>query len=220
MKTCKPTKRLGVLTPLMLGISLLVILVIGVACETADSIGANSNVPAQSSNTSSNLIVADNSADDAVSMIDEQAPDFMGIDVVTGDPISLAQYRGSVVLLSLVNYGCNVRQSELVSEQLVMIRGLVEQGMDFQPLSVFCGCCPEDVLRDFALENGLNWPWMLDTEYVVVDQYIDYLLQYGYPTMIFIDQDQTIKGITGFLDETTLSDKISEMSPQNTASDS
>jgi len=213
MKRIKLTRPPNIITISLLGVSLLTILVSGVACQQADSSEATNIAAAQPASNPSSLMLADEALNDGISLSNEDAPDFSGVDVVTGEPISLSQFRGSTVLLNLVNYGCNVRQSELVSEQLLIIKDLVEQGIDFQPLSVFCGCCPEDVLRDFALENNLDWPWMLDTEYSVVDQYVDYLVQYGYPTLILIDQNQTIIDITGFVDEVTLSARLTEISP-------
>ena len=35
------------------------------------------------------------------------APDFTATDVVTGQTVTLAQFKGKTVLLNFVNYGCN-----------------------------------------------------------------------------------------------------------------
>jgi len=140
------------------------------------------------------------------------APNFTGVDVVTNETISLAQFKGTIVLLNFVNYGCSASVNQVVSAQLLAIKELREQRDDFIPLSVFCGCCPEYTLRDFAEENDLKWPWVLDTENSIVPKYIDYLREYGYPTLIFIDKDQKIREVTGYSDVSTLSVRIDEMS--------
>ena len=138
------------------------------------------------------------------------APDFTGVDVVTSETISLNQFKGSVVLLNFVNYGCSSSLNQIVSAQLLAIRDLREQRDDFVPISVFCGCCPPDVLREFALQNGLTWPWILDTGNSIVRQYGDYLREYGYPTLIFIDEEQQITEVTSYCDISTLGVKIDE----------
>lgn len=136
------------------------------------------------------------------------APDFTGVDVVTNETISLTQFKGSVILLNFVNYGCSSSLNQIVSAQLLAIRDLSKQRDDFVPISVFCGCCPPDVLREFALQNGLSWPWILDTNNSILPQYADYLREYGYPTLIFIDEDQHIREVTGYCDVSTLGIKI------------
>ena len=140
------------------------------------------------------------------------APDFTAIDVVTGETISLGQFNGSVVLLNFVNYGCNPSTNEIVGAQLLAIRELREQRDDFVPISVFCGCCPIDVLRDFAKQNKLIWPWILDTDYSIVRKYTRHLRKYGYPTLIFIDKEQHIREVSGYCDVSTLAVKIDQTS--------
>jgi len=142
------------------------------------------------------------------------APDFTGVDVVTNKTISLSQFKGAIILLSLVNYGCDQSTNRVVSAQLLAIKELTKQRSDFVPLSVFCGCCPLDVLRRFAIENALSWPWLLDTGNAIVRQYASYLRKYGYPTLIFIDKDQYIRGVTGYSDVSTLSAKIDQLLPK------
>lgn len=159
---------------------------------------------------------ADTSDDDLTVTLQPNVPafDFTARDVLTGQPVSLSQFEGSTVLLNLVNYGCNPAQSELVSKQLLAIRNLVDQGEDFVPVSVFCGCCPEEVLKSFAEENNLAWPWVLDSDYAIVNQYVDYLTRYGYPTLIIIDKGQIIREVTGYLNTAQLNAKLNEISLQ------
>jgi len=124
------------------------------------------------------------------------APDFTAVDVVTSETISLSQFSGSTILLNFVNLGCSSSLSQIVSAQLLAIKELREQRDDFIPISVFCGCCSPDVLR----ENS------------IVAKYTRYLREYGYPTLVFIDKDQNITEVTGYVDISTLSLKIDEMS--------
>jgi len=140
------------------------------------------------------------------------APDFTAIDVVTSETISLGQFSGSTVLLNFVNLGCSSSLSQIVSAQLLAFKELREQRNDFIPISVFCGCCSPDVLREFAEQNDLTWPWILDTDNSIVAKYTRYLREYGYPTLVFIDKDQNIREVTGYIDISTLSLKIDEIS--------
>lgn len=142
------------------------------------------------------------------------APDFTAKDVVTGESITLSQYIGSRVLLNFVNYGCDPTTNKIVGEQLLAIRELREQNTDFIPVSVFCGCCPEEVLRDFAEQNELTWPWILDSDNTIVQLYRNYLRKYGYPTLIFIDDAQNIREVTGYSNVSELEEKINGMATQ------
>jgi len=139
------------------------------------------------------------------------APDFTSVDVVTNQKITLSQFKGSVVLLNFVNYGCDPSLNNVVSKQLLAIRELQSQRGDFVPVSVFCGCCPPEVLRDFARQNNLTWPWILDTDYSIVRNYVSHLRKYGYPTLIFIDQEQNIREVAGYSDLPVLSDKLDQI---------
>jgi hypothetical protein len=111
-----------------------------------------------------------------------------------------------------VNYGCSSSLNQIVSAQLLAIRDFSQQRDNFIPLSVFCGCCRPDVLRKFAEQNDLTWPWILDTDNSIVRHYTGYLREYGYPTLIFIDEEQQITEITGYCDISTLSVKIDQIS--------
>jgi hypothetical protein len=139
------------------------------------------------------------------------APNFSSTDVVTGELISLDRLKGNIVLLNFVNYGCNPNVNQIVSEQLLAIKILKEQRGDFIPVSVFCGCCPVNTLRDFATENGLSWPWILDSDYSIIQEYHDYVRIYGYPTLVFINKNQYIEYFSGYNDVSSLSVKIDGM---------
>lgn len=139
------------------------------------------------------------------------APDFTAVDVVTGKTISLKQYSGSAILLNFVNYGCNPSTNQIVGAQLLAIKQLQSQRTDFMPISVFCGCCPPDVLRQFAKDNNLNWPWILDSDYSIAAKYASSLQRFGYPTLIFIDKNQAITEVTGYTNLSTLTEKINKI---------
>ncbi|MFC2066076.1 peroxiredoxin family protein [Chloroflexota bacterium] len=139
------------------------------------------------------------------------APDFTSVDVVTNQEITLSSFKGSMVLLNFVNYGCDPSLNNVVSKQLLAIKELKSQRSDFMPVSVFCGCCTPEVLRDFAEQNDLTWPWILDTDYSIVRNYASYLRKYGYPTLIFIDQEQNIREVAGYSDLSALSSKLDQI---------
>jgi hypothetical protein len=143
------------------------------------------------------------------------APDLTSLDVVTNQNITLSSFKGSVVLLNFVNYGCDTSLNKVVSEQLLTIRELKNQRGDFISVSVFCGCCPEEILRDFAEQNSFIWPWILDSDYSIVNDYANYLRGYGYPTLIFIDQEQYIWEVAGYSDLSTLSTKLDQLTGIN-----
>lgn len=151
------------------------------------------------------------SSNNTNAVIKATAPDFTGIDVVTNQPITLSQFKGSVVLLNFVNYGCSPQVNDVVSKQLLVIKQLKEQRADFVPLSVFCGCCPPEVLRNFARQNNLAWPWILDSDNSIVRKYVSYLKNYGYPTLILIDREQNIRMVSGYSDVSALSNKIDQI---------
>jgi peroxiredoxin len=148
------------------------------------------------------------------------APDFSGVDVVTGQSVSLQQFKGKTVMLNLVNYGCSPQINTAVNTQLVAIRELSQQRDDFVPVSVFCGCCSPETLRKFAKDNDLNWPWLLDTSNTIVPKYSGYLAQFGYPTLIFIDKGQIITDASGALTLAELGarlDRIAAGGPSNSS---
>ena len=184
--------RIALVLPLLIVVS-----VVLAACGSASSVDIDDTVDIGDTLTTQDLT---------------PAADFSAVDVVTGESIMLSQFTGSVVLLNLVSYGCNPSQGELVSKQLLAIRDLVEQGVDFVPLSVFCSCCLVDVLRDFAQQNDLDWPWILDSDYSIASKYGQYLAQFGYPTLVFIDRGQTIRDVAGYLDAATLRTRIDQVS--------
>jgi hypothetical protein len=156
------------------------------------------------------VVVESDSFDSAASSV--AAPDFTAVDVVTGETITLSQFSSSTILLNFVNYGCNPSTNKIVSAQLLAIKELREQRDDFIPVSVFCGCCPVDVLRDFANENELTWPWILDSDYSIVQDYARHLRKYGYPTLIFIDKEQQIQEVSRYCDVSELAGKIDQIS--------
>ena len=141
-----------------------------------------------------------------------QAPDFTAEDVVTGEKVSLSQFKGKMVLLNFVNYGCSTQVNKDVSAQLLAIRQLAAQRNDFVPVSVFCGCCPEDTLKQFAQSNNLKWPWLLDADNSIVEEYSNYVGQYGYPTLVFVDKDQVIRDFAGSVSAADVASRLDNTS--------
>jgi hypothetical protein len=139
------------------------------------------------------------------------AIDFAGVDVVTGKTISLKSYRGKAILLNFVNYGCNPSVNDVVSKQLLTIKKLKDQGIDFVPVSVFCGCCPPDVLKQFAKDNNLNWPWILDSNNSIVAKYGNYVQRYGYPALVYINAQFSISETGGSVAQSALADKLNNL---------
>ncbi len=159
------------------------------------------------------VVEADNpGAGNATAAAKSTAPDFTGVDVVTNQKITLSQFKGSVVLLNFVNYGCDPSLNNIVSKQLLAIKELKNQRSNFIPVSVFCGCCPPETLRNFAVQNNLSWPWVLDTDNSIVRKYVSYLRTYGYPTLIYVDQDQFIREVSGYANLATLTSKLDGVS--------
>ena len=91
------------------------------------------------------------------------------------------------------------------------IKSLVKQRDDFNTISVFCGCCPVNTLRDFAIENELSWPWILDSDNSIIKKYTNYVREYGYPTLVFINKDQYIFEYGGYYDTSALTTTIDKM---------
>jgi len=145
------------------------------------------------------------------SLVNINATDFNAVDVVTGKGVSLKQFAGSPILLNFVNYGCSPSINNIVSAQLLAIKQLKAQRSDFTPVSVFCGCCPPDVLRQFAKQNNFDWPWILDTDYSIAAKYGNYLKKYSYPTLVFIDKGMVIREYSGAIDISTLTQKIDSL---------
>lgn len=139
------------------------------------------------------------------------APDFSGIDVVTNKKITLSDFKGQAILLNFVNYGCDPSVNQKVGSELLLIRDLKAKRTDFAPVSVFCGCCPPDVLRSFAQQNNLSWPWILDSDNSIVAKYGNYLRKFGYPTLIFIDKDGKIQETAGYSDAAKLNSSLDNL---------
>jgi peroxiredoxin len=136
------------------------------------------------------------------------APDFTAGDVVTGKQVTLSSYAGKMVILNFENYGCSQATNDQVSSQLLIIQQIYKQRSDVMPVSVFCGCCPPDVLRKFATDNGLDWPWILDTGGSIVAKYSSFNGSITYPTLFLIDKAQQVREVTGFTDLAALNQKL------------
>jgi len=139
------------------------------------------------------------------------APNFTGVDVVTGQTVLLQQFAGKVVLLNFVNYGCSPQLNDVVSAQLMAIKKLSQQRSDFVPFSVFCGCCPANVLKQFAKDNNFNWPWILDSSNSILAKYNKQFSQFGYPTLVVIDRNGKISDVSGATNLTDMGQKLDKI---------
>jgi peroxiredoxin len=139
------------------------------------------------------------------------APNFTGVDVLTAKNVSLVDYQGSVVLLNFVNSGMTQGASNIVAKQVEAIQELRSERTDFVSISVVtCGCFTPDELRDWANENSFDWTWIIDTQLVRNAGYQRYVAEYGYPALVVIGPDQSLRQVSGYADVSTLSGMIDD----------
>ncbi len=60
------------------------------------------------------------------------APDFSATELISGQKLSLSQYKGKVVLLNFVNYGCDPRLNGIVDKQFQAIKQLASEKTSFR----------------------------------------------------------------------------------------
>ena len=92
----------------------------------------------------------------------------------------------------------------------MVIRDLEKNRGDFIPISISCGCCSPAELQEFATGNGLTWPWIIDADDAIIHKYTNYLTEYGFPTLVFVNKKQYITEVTGYCDFFKLNEKIDE----------
>jgi hypothetical protein len=139
------------------------------------------------------------------------APDFQAVDAVTGQAYKLSQFAGKMVVLNIVNYGCNPATNQIVEKQVRALKQLQSERNDFVPVSVFCGCCTVESIRSLAQQEHLSWPLILDDRYEITGEYVDSVNTYGYPALIFINQAQFTVANSGYLDQTDLAKQLDSM---------
>ncbi len=124
------------------------------------------------------------------------APDFTLQDL-EGNPRSLSEFRGKVVMLNFWASWCGFCQSEIPHMNTVYAE-YADQG--FEIVAVSLNEDPEH-LREFAAENGMEFVILADTEGVVM---VPYQIQ-SIPVSYFLDGEGVVQAIySGAIQEETL----------------
>ncbi len=88
-----------------------------------------------------------------------RAPEFRAVDLASGDTVSLADYRGQVVLLNIWATWCEPCRVEMPSIERLH-RAYQDRGLRI--LAVSIDEAGPDVVRDFQRELGLTFPILHD----------------------------------------------------------
>jgi cytochrome c biogenesis protein CcmG, thiol:disulfide interchange protein DsbE len=91
--------------------------------------------------------------------IGSSAPDFHAVDLRTGRPVRLADYRGKVVLLNIWATWCQPCRVEMPAMQRLWGRF---QGTDFRILAVSVDTDDSSAVRKFARDLGLTFDILHD----------------------------------------------------------
>jgi cytochrome c biogenesis protein CcmG/thiol:disulfide interchange protein DsbE len=115
-----------------------------------------------------------------------RAPSFTAADLFTGQPVSLDQFRGKVVILNFWASWCAECRHE--HENLLRLKNAFGANPDFVMLGVVYQDQPEDARR-FLRQLGSNYPHLLDLKGEIG---IDYGV-YGVPETFLIDRGGVIR---------------------------
>jgi peroxiredoxin len=118
------------------------------------------------------------------------APDFTGTSL-TGTPISLASYRGKVVVLNFWGSWCNPCRSEAPT-LAVLAEEYRQKGVSF--LGDDVGDTPANALA-FTRSVGITYPSVNDASYAVVQQFGRVMPLNDTPTTVVIDRTGHIAGL-------------------------
>lgn len=91
--------------------------------------------------------------------VGSRAPDFTAADLATGDPVTLASYRGQVVLLNVWATWCEPCRVEMPSMER-LYQELGPQGLKIVAVSI--DEAGPDVVREFQREYGLTFQILHD----------------------------------------------------------
>lgn len=122
--------------------------------------------------------------------VGEPAPDFTLTDALSGNPISLSDYRGKVVLLDFFATYCS-HCREAFDNDLVP---LYNQAYVDDPYVVFLSInireagITAETLRSFAGEHGVTWPILMGSDSNIASVYGVTIV----PTIFIIDGDGVI----------------------------
>jgi peroxiredoxin len=117
--------------------------------------------------------------------VGSRAPEFSAVDLATGQPVTLARYRGQVVLLNIWATWCQPCRVEMPSMERLHRAFL---GTDFRVVAVSVDKEGPEVVRQFAQELGLTFE-------ILHDQTTDIQRSYqttGVPESFVIDQNGII----------------------------
>lgn len=114
-----------------------------------------------------------------------EAPAFTVVDLATNKPVSLADYRGQVVLLNLWATWCAPCRIEMPSMQRLYER-LGDDGLNILAVSVDAG--DPQIVREFADELGLTFPILHDQTQEIETTY----QTTGLPETFLIDRQGVI----------------------------
>jgi cytochrome c biogenesis protein CcmG/thiol:disulfide interchange protein DsbE len=124
-------------------------------------------------------------------VVGSRAPDFRAR-TITGDPVSLREFRGGPVWLTFGASWCAQCQAEAVDIEAAHLR---HAAAGLTVLGVFLA---EDdaTVRDYAQRVGLTYPAVADPDQVIADSY----RVLGIPVHVFIDSQGVIRQVeTGAL---------------------
>ena len=123
--------------------------------------------------------------------VGDQAPDFTLTDAINGSTISLADYRGKVVLLDFFFTTCgpciNAIDQELVP--LYNQYYVDNPNVEFLSIDIWETGITAQELQTFANNHGIKWPVLMGAD-SDIDQ--DYGIE-GAPTIIILDTGGVIK---------------------------
>jgi cytochrome c biogenesis protein CcmG, thiol:disulfide interchange protein DsbE len=141
-------------------------------------------------------------ADPAVPETNAPAPDF-SLETLSGETVSLSDFRGQVVLINYWATWCNPCRAEMPLLQRYADR----YQKDLVVLAVNDGE-PVDQVKSFVKELNLALPILLDPSETVTQQY----RIRGFPTTMFVDQDGKIRyQHIGILNEEQLKGYLAEL---------
>ncbi len=118
--------------------------------------------------------------------ISKPAPDF-ALKNVQGDSIKLSDYKGKVILLNFWATWCGACKEEMASMQN-LYSSLKADGVEVLAISI--DRWNEDRVQEFARDNNLSFPVLLDQDQKVRRQY--HVM--GLPTSYLIDAEGKIRG--------------------------
>lgn len=125
-------------------------------------------------------------------MIGSPAPDFE-LKTISGDTVTLSQYQGQPVILTLGSSWCQYCRKHAPEFQTIY-----ERYPEVQVLFVNVDGESAEIMRQFADELGLTYPIALDTNGIVTRSYGPFI-----PNTFFLDRQGVVKAhyLSGFSEQ-------------------